>query len=201
VSADPQALPTTLAGITIKVRDSLGTERQAPLLYASPAQANFQIPAGTAPGDTTIIVTGGGTALSGFAQVENTAPAISNFDFDTPVAFAVRIEPDGTQTPVQLYDICVAGTCDRAPGIILDDRPVYLSLIGTGFRNRTSPSDVTCTIGGVSIPVEYAGPAPGFVGMDQVNLRLTKGLPSSDNNPLILSIDGRPANKVYIAIK
>ena len=45
------------------------------------------------------------------------------FDFDTPVAYAVRIEPDGTQTPVQLYDICVAGSCDRAPGIILDDRP------------------------------------------------------------------------------
>jgi hypothetical protein len=122
-SADPQALPTTLAGITIKVRDSLGAERQAPLLYASPAQANFQIPAGTAPGDATITVTGGGTALSGFAEVEYAAPAISMFDFDTPVAYAVRIEPDGTQTPVQLYDICVAGSCDRAPGIILDDRP------------------------------------------------------------------------------
>jgi len=37
--------------------------------------------------------------------------------------------------------------------------------------------------------------------MDQVNLRLTKGLPSSDWNPLILSVDGRPANTVYIAIK
>ena len=101
-SADPQALPTTLAGITIKVRDSLGTERQAPLLYASPTQANFQIPAGTAPGDATITVTGGGTSLSGFAQVENTGPAIFNLDFDFPVAFAVRIEPDGTQTPVPL---------------------------------------------------------------------------------------------------
>ena len=87
------------------------------------------------------------------------------------------------------------------PGITLDDRPVYLSLIGTGIRNRTALSDVTCTIGGVSVPVEYAGPAPGFVGMDQVNLRLTKGLPSSDWNPLILSVDGRPANTVYIPIK
>jgi uncharacterized protein (TIGR03437 family) len=191
-TADPQALPTTLAGVTITVRDSLGTERLAPLLYASPTQANFQIPAGTAPGDATIIVTGGGIALSGFAQVENTAPAISTieFDFDALVAFAVRIEPDGTQTPVQL-----------ASGITLDDRPVFLSLIGTGIRNRTSLSDVTCTIGGVGVPVEYAGPTPGFVGMDQVNLRLTKGLPSSDYDPLILSIDGRLANKVYIAIK
>jgi uncharacterized protein (TIGR03437 family) len=199
-SADPQAIPTTLAGITIKVRDSLGTERQAPLLYASTSQANFQIPAGTAPGDATIIVTGGGTALSGFAQIENTAPAIATVDFDVPVAFAVRIEPDGTQTPVQLYPICGEGS-SPCTGITLDERPVYLSLIGAGIRNRKTLSDVTCTIGGVSVPVEYAGPTPGFVGMDQVNLRLTKGLPSSDWNPLILSVDGRPANKVYIPIK
>ena len=200
-SADPQTLPTTLAGITIKVRDSLGNERQAPLLYASPAQANFQIPAGTAPGDATITVTGGATSISGFAQVENTAPAIFNGDFDVPAAFAVRIEPDGTQTPLQLYAICGPGNCTPAPGITLDNRPVYLSLIGTGVRNRSALSDVTCTVGGVSVPVEYAGPAPGFVGMDQVNLRLTKGLPSSDNDPLILSVDGRPANTVYISIK
>ena len=198
-SADPQAPPTTLAGITIKFRDSLGTERLAPILYASPTQANFQIPAGTAPGDATITVTSGGTALSGFAQAENTAPAIFNLDFDFPVAFAVRIEPDGTQTPVQLD--CHPGTCDHpAPGIALDDRPVYLSVVGSGIRSRTALSNVTCTIGGVSVPVEYAGPAPGFVGVDQVNLRLTKGLPSSDYDPLILSVDGRPANKVYIAI-
>ena len=112
----------------------------------------------------------------------------------------MRIEPDGTQTPVQLD--CRPGSCDHpAPGIALDDRPVYLSLVGTGIRNRTALSNVTCTIGGASVPVEYAGPAPGFVGVDQVNLRLTKGLPSSDYDPLILSVDGRPANKVYIAIK
>jgi uncharacterized protein (TIGR03437 family) len=188
------------SGITIKVRDSLGNERQAPLLYSSPTQANFQIPAGTAPGDATITVTGGATSLSGFAQVESTAPAIFYGDFDAPAAFAVRIEPDGTQTPIQLYTICGPGGCSPATGITLDNRPVYLSLIGTGIRNRTALSNVTCTIGGVNVPVEYAGPAPGFVGVDQVNLRLTKSLPTSDNDPLILSVDGRPANKVYISI-
>ena len=193
--ADPPALPFTLAGITIKVRDSRGTERQAPILYASPTQANFQIPAGTMPGDATIAVTGGGTSLSGFAQVENTGPATFTLDFDAAAAFAVRIEPDGTQTSVPVNDR------DGNPvPIALDDRPVYLSLIGTGIRNRTALSNVTCTIGGASVPVEYAGPTPGLVGLDQVNLRLTKGLPSG-YEPLILSVDGRPANTVYIAIK
>ena len=140
-TAGPQTLPATLAGITIQVRDRLGTERQAPLLYASLSQANFQIPAGTAPGDATITVTGGGTSISGFAQVENTGPALFNLDLDFPVAFAVRIEPDGTQTPVPLD--CRPGSCDHpAPGIVLDDRPVYLSVVGTGIRNRTALSNV-----------------------------------------------------------
>ena len=31
--------------------------------------------------------------------------------------------------------------------------------------------------------------------MDQVNLRLTKGLPSSDHDPLILSVDGTPGKQ------
>jgi uncharacterized protein (TIGR03437 family) len=111
------------------------------------------------------MVTGGGAALSGFAQVENTAPAIFDGDFDVPAAFAVRIEPDGTQTPVQLYVTCTPGYCGPDAEIALDDRPVYLSLLGTGIRNRTALSNVTCTIGGASVPVEHAGPAPGFTGV------------------------------------
>ena len=157
-SADPQALPTTLAGITIKVRDSLGTERQAPLLYASPTQANFQIPAGTAPA----------TPPSPSPAEERLSAALPKLRIRlrqslmmvsmSPVAFAVRIEPDGTQTPVQLYIICGPGICSPDPGIALDDRPVYLSLLGTGIRNRTALSNVTCTIGGASVPVNTPGP-------------------------------------------
>ena len=54
-------------------------------------------------------------SVSGFAQVENTGPAIFTLDFDVPVAFAVRIEADGTQTPVRLYTTCSQGGCDPAP--------------------------------------------------------------------------------------
>ena len=164
-SANPQALPTTLAGMTIKVRDSHGTERQAPLLYASPTQANFQIPGGTALGDATITVTGGGTPLSGFAQVENTGPAIFTLDFDGPVAFAVRIEPDGTQTPVPLD--CRPGTCDH-PALESPRRPARL----LSSRHRDSQSHLyRMSHAPSATPASRSNtPAlPGFVGVDQVN--------------------------------
>ncbi len=65
-------LPSTLAGASLTVTDSAGVSRPAPLIYVSPSQINFVIPAGTAPGTAT--VTSG--AASGTVQVANAAPGI-----------------------------------------------------------------------------------------------------------------------------
>ncbi len=60
-------LPTSLAGTTITVRDSAGTERLAPLFFVSPDQVNYQMPPGTMPGLATVTINGGGE-LSRLAQ-------------------------------------------------------------------------------------------------------------------------------------
>src|SRR5262249_29790520 len=39
-------LPTMLSGLQVKVRDSAGADREAPLFFISPNQANYLIPAG-----------------------------------------------------------------------------------------------------------------------------------------------------------
>lgn len=59
-------LPTTLGGTTVKVRDSSGTERLAPLFYVSPTQINYLVPEGAAPGAGLVTVTSEiGAALTG----------------------------------------------------------------------------------------------------------------------------------------
>jgi uncharacterized protein (TIGR03437 family) len=201
-SADPLAPATSLAGLTVRVRDRTATERLARLMYVSPVQANFEVPAGTSPGDATITVEGvSGATLSGTAQIQNQAPGIFSAGFDVPVAFAVRIEPDGTQTGISVFHCFNPGNCFLDP-IILDERPVYLSLLGTGIRHRTALSNVVCTIGGISVPVEYAGAAPGLVGVDQVNLKLSAALKGGGSvSTLILNVDGQLANKVYVAVR
>jgi hypothetical protein len=45
------------------------------------------------------------------------------------------------------------------------------------------------------------GARPPLSGWIKLNLRITKGLPSSDNDAVVLSVDGYAANKVDIAIK
>ena len=76
-AAGPLPLPTSLAGTTVKVKDSAGIERLAPLFYVSPQQVNYQIPPGTSPGTATItIISGDSTVSTGEALVRAVAPGL-----------------------------------------------------------------------------------------------------------------------------
>src|SRR5262249_59615685 len=52
-------LPTTLANASVKLRDSGGSERAAPLFFVSPNQINLQIPSQTAPGVAAVTAVNG----------------------------------------------------------------------------------------------------------------------------------------------
>lgn len=70
-------LPTTLAGTTVRVKDSAGAERPAQLFFASPAQVNLLMPAGLANGAATVTITGGDGAIStGVTPISATAPGL-----------------------------------------------------------------------------------------------------------------------------
>jgi uncharacterized protein (TIGR03437 family) len=166
-----------LGGITLEVRDSTGRTQPAGLLYVSPTQINFQVPAGTAVGEASLIISNarGSTTIGGM-QVDATAPGlfIVSHANTTPAATAVRVAADGRQTPVPVFN------CFRPPGgelfpcgpatIRLSGDPIYLTFYGTGFRGANR-NNVTASIAGVPLPVEYAGPQ-GTPGLDQINVRL-----------------------------
>src|SRR5262249_9652231 len=64
IEATTLPLPTELARTTVKVKDSAGAERLAPLFSVSPTQVNYQIPVGTAAGEATVIITSGDGSVS-----------------------------------------------------------------------------------------------------------------------------------------
>ena len=47
----------------------------------------------------------------------------------------------------------------------------------------------TVTIGGAPAPVAYAGLAPGFVGLYQVNAQVPTGL-AAGNQPVVITMNG-----------
>lgn len=118
-------------------------------------------------------------------------------------ALALRVKADGTQSfePVAQFD---AGQ-NRFVAVGVDLGPngdqVFLALYGTGIRLRSALSGVSATIGGLGSEVLFADAAPGFVGLDQVNVRLSRALAGRGEVDVLLSVDGRAANPVRVSIR
>jgi uncharacterized protein (TIGR03437 family) len=200
-------LPTTLAGTTVKVRDGGGTQRDAPLYFVSQGQVNFQIPPGTAIGAATFTITSGNGSVSvGSAPIATVAPglfAANASGQDVAAGVVVRVKAGGSQVfePVARFDPTqnkfVTEPIDLGPE---SDR-VFLILYGTGIRFQSSLSAVTVRVGGVDTPVLFAGAAPGFVGLDQINVLLPRSLMGRGEVDVELTVDGKAANTVKVNIR
>jgi uncharacterized protein (TIGR03437 family) len=200
-------LPTSLAGTTITVKDSAGAERLAPLFFVSPAQANYQMPPGTAPGMATVTITNRyGEVSAGTVQIAAVAPGLFAANANgqgVAAALVLRVKADGTQQfePVSRFDAAqnrfVPTPIDLGPA----SDQVFLILFGTGARFRSSLSSVSARIGGVEAPVLFVGAQGDFVGLDQINLQLPRSLIGRGEVEIRLIADGQSANAVTINIK
>ncbi len=200
-------LPASLAGTRVTVRDSAGAERPAPLFFVSPNQVNYQIPPGTAAGPATVVVTSANEKVSlGTAQIVAVAPglfAANGNGQGVAAAVALRIKANGAQSfePVARYDAAqkafVCSPIDLGP----ESDQLFLILYGAGLRFHSSMAAVTARIGGTDAQVLYAGAQGGFVGLDQINLRLPRSLAGRDAVAVTLTADGKLANPVTVCIR
>ena len=199
--ASAQPLPLALGGVTLSVTDAAGAGRSAPLLYVSPGQINFVVPDGTAPGLATLVVSG----QTFTAAVQPVAPTLFSMNgAGSGVAAATAIMVQAAN-PVLQFSVpvfqCAGSSCASVPIVLGVDTPVYVSFFGTGIRNRSSLANVAMTINGIGAPVLYAGPAPGYTGLDQVNAGLLLSLRGSGESNVVLTVDGQVANTVTINVQ
>lgn len=198
-------LPTTLAGTTVNIKDSLGIERSAPLFFVSPNQVNYQIPAGAAPGLATVSISNDrGDLVTGSIQIESTVPGLFSANSSgqgLAAAFALRVKPNGDQQyePVAAYDNALGAFVARP--IDLGSDVVYLVLYGTGLRHRSSLSAVSAKIGGSASQVIYAGGQGNYAGLDQLNLQLGRNLSGRGEVEIEVEVEGKLANKVKVHIR
>ena len=205
------SLPDSLGGVTLTVTDSAGVARPAPLIYVSPVQINFVVPSGTAPGTAQFSIANGSAApVTTTGLIQSLSPTLFSLSGDgRGIAAAQAVRTTGTNPPVQtLVPVfqCTASSsgavaCQAAPLALDSSSTVTLVLYGTGLRNRSSLQKVIAKINGVAAPVQYAGPQPGYEGLDQANVTLPPSLSGSGNVNVVLTADGQTANVVSIAIQ
>ena len=179
---DPIRPPTTLGGVTVQI----GGVPSA-LFYVSPAQINARIDPSVTLGTKTLSLSSpAGTYTTQIQIVQAGSPGI----------FSLA----GTGTGEGA--ILNAVTFDTGPfSVTTLGQPTYLAIYATGLDLSTMPASMPkVTVGGVSLPVLFAGPAPGFIGLQQINVQLLPQLAGAGRVSLMITtgVGGKTTNVVEI---
>jgi uncharacterized protein (TIGR03437 family) len=195
-------LPTTLAGVTVSVKDSKGVGQFAPLYFASASQVNFLLPDSVASGPAAVTISGGNLTKPLTAQVEiaTVAPTLFSVGPGIAAGYAIQSFSGVAGNSIPLFNII----SDNIVPVLLGVSPpvqLYLVLYGTGF-DQGGAFAPSVSVQGVSCQVTYAGPQGGVgPGVDQLNLILPSSLAGSGLSGISLSIGGVTSNIVYVAIQ
>jgi uncharacterized protein (TIGR03437 family) len=199
-------LPTTLAGVSLKVRDSAGGERLAPLFFISPTQINYLMPSGTAAGGALItVVKADGTAPSGATHIAPFAPALfaANANGQGVAAGVVLRVSNNVRSfePLARFD----ASQNRFVAVPIDlgspDNEVFLVLFGTGIRGLPPQAVAHLRVSDFNLPTIYAGAQGELLGLDQVNVRLPRELNNRGEVEIVFASDGQTSNVVRAIIK
>jgi Bacterial Ig-like domain (group 3)/Galactose oxidase, central domain/Kelch motif len=203
VTAVTTPYPTSLAGTTVALVDATGNTKLLPLYFVSAGQINALIPTNTAFGLATMTVTNPqGATASTIILITRTSPGLFSANANgqgVAAALIQRVRPDNSQSIENVAAYDPATNKMVAVPIATGSDSLYLQLYGTGIRYTPTLSKVTCTIGGVNAPVLYASAAPGFYGLDQVNVQVPAGLTGVVN--VVVTVDGQAANTVTLTFK
>jgi uncharacterized protein (TIGR03437 family) len=188
VDVDPNQpgvqLPTELGGTTIEVNGV-----RAEMFYVSPSQVNYVIPAGIAPGTANVVArSGDGTISAGTVTIAQVAPAIFSANANgqgAPAATLLRVKANGQQSfeSISEFDPInnkhVAKSIDMGP----DGEHVFAILFLTGIKKAQDDNGdgnlnerIRVSMGSETLTPSFAGAAPGFVGLEQINVEIPRTL-------------------------
>jgi uncharacterized protein (TIGR03437 family) len=194
-------LPPSFGGTFVSITDSSGATAQAPLLYVSPGQVNFEVPQGVASGAAQVTVTSADGARSiATVQIAPVAPAVFELNSAGLAAADVLLVSGGSQTYENVYTVSAGQIVAQPVSIGSASDQAYLLLYGTGLR-AAGTSGVSVKINGTSAPVQYAGPQGSFAGLDQMNVLLPPTLAGAGAVTVQLQANGITANAVTITVK
>ena len=200
-SAGALPLPAELNSVSVTAAG-----QPVALNFVSPRQINGVLPFGLTVDSAQQIVVKHGNALSTpqSFSVSQAQPAVftQNFSGIGP-GIVVGVRPDGSQflvgpnSRLRVGDAAVI----YCAGLGLVDQELDAAEAAPGEPLARTLSGVTVTIGGVAAEVFYAGLAPGFAGLYQVNATVAAGTPTGAELPLELTVGEIRNPTVTVAVQ
>jgi len=190
-TANAFPLPSTLGGASVAINGLA-----APILYASPTQLNIQIPFQAPAGSATVTVSVNSAAIATSSiPIQASAPGL----FTLAPGLAAVVNQNGlvnSQSQPAAVDSLIAA---YLTGLGAVNPPV-----NTGVAAPTDPLSMltggaTATIGSMPAAVRFAGLAPGFAGLYQVNIQVPQMSPGQ--YPLQISAGGVVSNAALVNIQ
>jgi uncharacterized protein (TIGR03437 family) len=180
-------LPTSMVGVEVLVNGVL-----ANLFYVSPGQINFLIPYTITPGNASIVVVRDATAGPTVTlPLTTTTPAF--FEWNGNLALAVHTTGDlitavSPAVPGEVIILFAEGMGRTQPDILSGELAVRATPI-------LALAQLQILLNGAPVPsanVFYAGLAPGFSGLYQINLLLPTWLPPNPNVQIAIGSEVSP---------
>jgi uncharacterized protein (TIGR03437 family) len=176
-------LPTALGDSCLTVNGVL-----APMMFVSPTQINAQLPYFLDGNVTLVLHTPGGVSDNYTLTMQTAAPGVFRANiqgWDASMPTIVRATNNLIVTPsnpVHRGDILViyaTGLGRTVPEIEAGSPAPYEPLAVA----ETWPE---VTLGGVSLPLDYAGLTPGYAGLYQINARVPGWVPTGMTIPMVI---------------
>jgi uncharacterized protein (TIGR03437 family) len=177
-------LPTILGNVQVLVNGI-----PAPLLFAGPTQIVAQIPSSILSGAASVVVISNGAASSAASvTVQPAAPTILTYGTNRAIVQNQDYSLNSSTNPAPVGSYATAyliGSGPVAP-MVPDGEPAGASPLSKETFNTT------VTVGALQATVLFAGMAPGFVGLVQVNFQLPNLAPG--DYPIQVSIGTAQSN-------
>lgn len=152
-------------------------ERDAPVLGASLGTVLALVPEDLPAGNASVVmITDGQASTPAQIRIVPVAPGL--------FAGLAQNFRAGTFLPNRLTDPALTGE--------------YITLWGTGL-GASRPDEITVEVGGKPVRPSYAGPAPGFRGLDQINLQLPPEAPDGCYVSVVLKTRDAVSNEITVA--
>lgn len=180
---------TDLASSTVSANGA-----SIPVLYDSATQINAYLPP-TLSGLVQLTVQNGDGKNTVNILLGAAAPAIFTLDFSGA----------GPAAALKATDQSVVS----ASNPLQSGDSVELFATGLGLTSNSNGMDVavqqpTVTVGGANCPVTFAGAAPGFSGLDQIDCTVPSGMlifdPANNSVPVVITSGNRTSNTATLAI-